>query len=376
MPPEYGSSTEGFFARHRNSVVLAAALFVQMIGLAVQVRTPVDRDHAEKGSTRLIRVWTVSVLSPFERALVSTGHSLRGLWSGYVDLRSVREENGRLREENQQLKIQQALWNQDASQAHRLQALLDFKQHFIHQTTAAQVIGSSGTETSRVLYLDRGSRDGIRPDMAVITPDGIVGKISRVFASTSQVLMITDPTSGVGGLLESSRLHGIVRGTQRGDVSLRYIMQEESVQKGEHVLTSGGDRIFPKGLQVGTITDIARGGDGFYSLTLSPAANLNRLEEVLVVTQIANDNLTADTSEAPERAAEMLARRLPTVKKSPESAPVDAVVPAEKKPTKAATPVEKKDPAPAPNLAEQKIDATDKQVKQLPPEKKEEQPVR
>ena len=317
MPPEYGSSTEGFFGRHRNSVVLAGALFAQIVGLAAQVKRPVDPRHPDSGSVRLIRMWTVALLSPFERAIVSTGHSVRGFWSGYVDLHAVHEENKRLRDENQQLKLQQALWNEDASQAHRLQSLLDFKQHFIHQTLPAQVIGSSGTELSRVLYLDRGARDGVKPDMAVVTPDGIVGKISRTFATTSQVLVINDPTSGVGGLLETSRLHGIVRGTPSGDVALRYIMQEETVQKGEHVLTSGGDRIFPKGLQVGMIKDISRGGDGFYNLTVTPAANLNRLEEVLIITQIGNDALLAETNEAPQRAAELLAKRLPTIKKDP-----------------------------------------------------------
>jgi rod shape-determining protein MreC len=362
MPPEYGSSTEGFFGRHRNSVVLAGALFAQIVGLAAQVKRPVDPRHPDSGSVRLIRVWTVSALSPLERAIASTGHGFRGLWSGYIDLRSVREENRQLREENQQLKIQQALWNQDASQAHRLQALLDFKQHFIHQTIAAQVIGSSGTELSRVLYLDRGVRDGVKPDMAVITADGIVGKISRTFASTSQVLMITDHTSGVGGLLESSRLHGIVSGTPHGELALRYIMQEEAVQKGERVLTSGGDRIFPKGLQVGAISEIGRGGDGFYSLTLSPAANLNRLEEVLIITQIANDSLLADTNEAPQRAAEMLAKRLPTIKKSAEQSAASEEVP----------PAEKKVPPPLANVAAKK----DEPVKQVAPEHKEEQPTR
>ena len=367
MPPEYGSSTEGFFARHRNSVVLTAALFVQIVGLAAQVKAPVDPRHPDGGSVRIIRVWTVSLLSPFERAIVSTGRSLRGFWSSYVDLRSVREENHHLREENQELKIQQALWDQDASQAHRLQALLDFKQHFIHQTVAAQVIGSSGTETSRVLYLDRGARDGVKPDMAVVTPDGIVGKISRTFATTSQVLMITDPTSGVGGLLEDSRLHGIVRGTPHGEVALRYIMQEETVKKGEHVLTSGGDRIFPKGLQVGTITDIGRGGDGFYSLTLTPAANLNRLEEVLIVTQIANDTLLTDTTESPQRAADMLAKRLPTIHKTLAAEAKAETAPPEKK--KLTTPV-------PPKVAEQKAGSVDQQMKQAAPQRKEEQPVR
>ncbi|MFL6301209.1 MAG: rod shape-determining protein MreC [Terriglobales bacterium] len=317
MPPEYGSSAEGFFGRHRNSVVLAGALFAQIVGLAAQVKRPVDPRHPDSGSVRLIRMWTVAVLTPFERAIVSTGHGVRGFWSGYVDLHAVHEENKRLRQENQELKLQQALWNEDASQAHRLQTLIDFKQHFIHQTLPAQVIGSSGTDLSRVLYLDRGARDGVKPDMAVVTPDGIVGKISRTFATTSQVLMISDPTSGVGGLLESSRLHGIVRGTASGDVALRYIMQEETVQKGERVVTSGGDRIFPKGLQVGMIKEISRGGDGFYNLTIAPAANLNRLEEVLIVTEISNDSLLAESNEAPQRAAELLAKRLPTVKKNP-----------------------------------------------------------
>jgi rod shape-determining protein MreC len=375
MPPEYGSSAEGFFARHRNSVVLAAALFVQIVGLAAQVKRPLDPAHPDSGSVRLIRLWTVSILSPIERGIASTGHSFRGFWGGYIDLRSVREENRRLRDENQELKIQQALWNQDASQAHRLQALLDFKQHFIHQTVAAQVIGSSGTDNSRVLYLDRGARDGIKPDMAVITPDGIVGKISRTFATTSQVLMITDHTSGVGGLLESSRLHGIVGGTPRGDLQLRYIMQEETLQKGEHVLTSGGDRIFPKGLQVGTIAEIARGGDGFYSLTLLPAANLNRLEEVLIVTEIANGTLLADTNETPQRAADMLAKRLPTIKKSPDGGLKDEPpAPEPKKSTPLKTDEAKS--TTTQKLAEATREATQQPVRQTSPGNKEEQPVR
>jgi rod shape-determining protein MreC len=370
MPPEYGSSTEGFFGRHRNSVVLAGALFAQIVGLAAQVKRPLDARHPDSGSVRVIRMWTVAVLTPFERAIVSTGHSVRGFWSGYVDLHAVHEENKRLREENQQLKLQQALWNEDASQAHRLQALLDFKEHFIHQTLPAQVIGSSGTELSRVLYLDRGARDGVKPDMAVITPDGIVGKISRTFPATSQVLMITDPTSGVGGLLETSRLHGIVGGTASGDIALRYIMQEETVQKGEVVLTSGGDRIFPKGLRVGAIREVNRGKDGFYNLTVAPAANLNRLEEVLIVTQIGNDSLLAEANEAPQRAAELLAKRLPTVKKNPEAELKDVPEKAVKKPAPAPA-GEKTANAVSPAPAAPK--ATPAQAKA---DEKQEQPVR
>lgn len=186
--------------------------------------------------------------------------------------------------------------------------------------------------------------------------------------------MITDHTSGVGGLLESSRLHGIVGGTPHGDLQLRYIMQEETLQKGEHVITSGGDRIFPKGLQVGTITEISRGGDGFYSLTLSPAANLNRLEEVLVVTEIANDTLVADINETPQRAADILAKRLPTIKKLPEGG-LKAEPPAPE--IKRSIPkVDEAKKIATPKVAEAKKETTEQQVKQTAPENKEEQPVR
>ena len=328
METEYGSAAEGLMGRYRNAIVLAAALFVQIIFLAVQVKQPVDPRHPDIGSERLIRRWTVAAITPFEKIMVGSGHFLRSLWSGYIDLRSVHEENRRLKAELDELKIQQARWNEDASQARRLQSLLDFKQHFIEQTLAAQVIGSSGTEQSRVLYLDRGAKDGIRPDMAVITPDGIVGKIARVWPSSSQVLVINDPSNGVGALLESSRLHGIVRGTPAGDLMMHYVMQEENVAKNERVLTSGGDRIFPKGLPIGSITDISPGSDGFYNLRVQAAANLNKLEEVLVVTQKSADASQAE-NEAPTRAADILAQRLPTVHPKPAEEPKGTTKPTE-----------------------------------------------
>src|SRR6185295_8236113 len=102
----------------------------------------------------------------------------------------------------------------------RLQALLDFKQQFLGSTLAAQVIGSSGSDSSRVVYIDKGTCDGLKPNMAVITPHGIVGKLRDVYRYSAQVLMFNDSSSGVGAILEDSRQHGVVKGTPAGEVIL------------------------------------------------------------------------------------------------------------------------------------------------------------
>src|SRR6266702_425529 len=203
------------FSRHKNTVVLATVLLAQLLALAVQVK----RQTAE-GPVRLIRLVTVSTIAPFERMLIYTGGSVRGVWSNYIDLRSVRRENQQLKAESERMRLERAREQEDARQARRIQALLGFKEQWIDATVAAQVIGTSGSENSRLLYLDKGTKDGIKVDMPVITPDGVVGKILNVYGETAQVLMINDPTSGVGATLVNSRLQGIVKGTNTGEVQV------------------------------------------------------------------------------------------------------------------------------------------------------------
>src|SRR5208337_3416282 len=141
-------------------------------------------------------------------------------------------------------------------------------------------IGSSGSEQSRVLYIDKGARDGLKLDMAVITPTGIVGKIVQVYPNSAQVLPINDQFSGVGVALKDSRLQGILKGAPNGATTIQYIMSDEKVVPGEEVITSGGDRIFPKGLPVGTVVSVAPGKDLFLNIRVIPAAQLDRLEDV------------------------------------------------------------------------------------------------
>ncbi len=310
---------ENFFSRYKNPLVLMVVLVVQVIGLATQIKRPDNSKGA--GGPRLIRVWTVTAITPFERVLVATGHFFRNTWHGYVDLHNVRKQNRELQEELARMRLEQVRLKADVDQSRRLQALLDFKERYVGQTVAAQVIQSSGSEQSRLIYIDKGSRDGIRQDMAVITPDGIVGKVKDVYPLSSQVLLINDRESGAGVILESSRLQGVLRGKDLGGLQLPDIMSDEKVEVGERVVTSGGDRIYPKGFPVGTVTRVATDSEGgpFLAITIKPAADLSRLEEVLVVTRIAEEApAVADTS-PPSRAADVLARRLPSIPKPEEN---------------------------------------------------------
>jgi rod shape-determining protein MreC len=312
---------ESFFTRYRNPAILALILLAQVLGLAVQVKRPVDPGNPDAGSVRLLRSWVVGALTPVEKIFVSSSRFLRGTWHDYINVVGLRAENRELREQNEKLHLELARQADSANQAQRLQALLEFKQRFLSTTIAAQVIGSSGSEVSRLIYIDKGSRDGIKPEMAVITPHGIVGKVRDVYRHAAQVLMINDASSGVGAILEQSRVHGVVKGTPTGEMALVHIMADERIAEGERLVTSGGDRIFPKGLPVGTVAEVSPGPDLFLNVRIKPAANLSRLEEVLVITEMQRPDVESADAQTPVRAADILAQRLPSVPKKPEATP-------------------------------------------------------
>jgi len=302
---------ESVLGRYRNLIILVGVLFLQVLGLAVQVKRSSDAE-----STRLIRIWAVSAITPLERGLVWVQNGAGNLWHNYFYLRGVRAENRQLKEQIEQMRLEQVRLNEDAAQARRLQALLSFKEQFVSRTVAAQVIGSSGSDLSRIVYIDKGENDGLRRDLAVVTADGIVGKVLQAFPTVSQVLLINDQSSGVGAILEKSRLQGVLRGTANGEVMLERVMSDEEVAPGDTVLTSGGDQIFPKGLRVGTVSKVGTGKDLFLNVRIRPAANLSKLEEVLVVTEKQERQAAAQVTER-MRAADILAQRLPSVPDKP-----------------------------------------------------------
>lgn len=283
---------ESFIIRYRNLVVLLAVLLAQVIGLAVQVRhTDFGGnvyDSPDGSGVRLIRLWANVIVSPPERLIHSAKLGAESLWLDYLDLRHVRDQNRALQETIDRLRLEQAALLEDARQGQRLQALVDFQQKYIYKTVAAQAIGASGSEQSRVFYLDKGSADGLNRDMAIISADGIVGKIREVFPHSAQVLEINDQTSGAGVILETTRIRGILRGNAAGQPQIVGILADNRIQPGEKVLTAGGDMIFPRGLPVGVVEKVLRDPerDSFIDVIVKPAAHLDRLDEVLVITDL------------------------------------------------------------------------------------------
>jgi rod shape-determining protein MreC len=327
---------ENLLTRYRNVCILAGVLFAQVLGLAIQVRRTGDE------SSRLIRVWAVNLITPLEKSIIWMQKGTGGVWQNYIYLRGVRQENRDLKMEIEHLRLERVRLSEDAEQARRLQSLLGFKEQFISKTLAAQVIGSSGSDLSHSVYIDKGSKDGVGQDMAVITSEGIVGKVLRVYGTTSQVLLINDPSSGVGAILEKSRIQGVLRGTSAGQVMLDKILSDETVQPGETLRTSGGDLVFPKGLPIGTVAKVNRTPETFLSVQIKPAANLSKLEEVLVVTQ-REERVPDVADKGTQRAADILARRLPSVPEKPPDTKATPNTPKSDAATDAAKP---KSPAP------------------------------
>jgi rod shape-determining protein MreC len=262
-------------SRHKSLVLLAGVILLQVLLLAVQIK----RDS----QGRLIRVWTVGAISPFQRAGANGVGSIRGIWNHYFALQNTSRDNEQLRRENDALKLQITQLQSKAAEADRLVGLLNFRKlHMDVPMVGARVIGASAGTASQTIDIDRGERDGIRRNMGVITPDGVVGKVIESYANSAQVLLLTDKDSGVGALLAESRIQSPVGGTGEPLLSMKYVPNDDAVNTGEHVVTSGMDRIFPRDLPVGTIVDV-KPANPFKQIRVRPAANLERLEEVIVL---------------------------------------------------------------------------------------------
>jgi rod shape-determining protein MreC len=324
---------DSFFVRYRNLLVLLAILMAQIIGLAVQVRrTESGRntlDPQDTPSVRLIRLWADAVITPPEQLFHTSKLGTEGLWRNYIDLRSVREQNQQLQQTIDRLRLEQASLLEDARQGERLQALMAFQEKYIYKTLAAQALGTSGSDSSRVFNLDKGAADGLRPDMAVITADGIVGKVREVYPASAQVLAINDQTSGAGVILETTRIRGILRGNASGQLQIVGILADQRIHPGEKVLTAGGDQVFPRGLPVGVVEKVVQDPerDSFIIVFVKPAAHLDRLDEVQVITstephfseEMQQDMATSERLKGPaaasikeqQKASQIMAERLP-----------------------------------------------------------------
>jgi rod shape-determining protein MreC len=208
-----------------------------------------------------------------------------GAWEEYVALRHVREENRQLRRDLGLLQKQNADLRESAVAAQRLSGLLEFKEQFVPQTVAARVIGRDSTNWYSGVILNKGDRDGIRPEMGVMTPAGVVGRVVKTGPFSSMVLLVSDPHNAITGIIQRSRDEGIVEGTSQGRARIKYLPLLATVRVGDTVVTSGLTGGFPRGIVMGAVLSIQKEeGELFQSAEITPEADLSKLEEVLVIT--------------------------------------------------------------------------------------------
>ena len=287
---------ELFTHRHRELTVLVLVLVVQLLLLGYQVRGPED--------TRLVRVWAVSAVTPAAKLLETTRRGVTSVLDNYVFLVGLRKENLQLRAELNQLKLEAQYLRSELATADRAMTLSAFRARNPSKTVAAHIIGASTVADSRVVYIDRGTSSGVAPGMALITPDGIVGRVRAVFPRSAQATLITDSGFAAGVISQNNRAEGTLKG--RGDrlCLVDHIQNEQRVEIGEWFYTSGDDRLFPRGLPVGRVESVTPGQE-IQEILVAPAGLEGGLEEVLVVIEAVHQPLPDELAE-PQPAQVML----------------------------------------------------------------------
>jgi rod shape-determining protein MreC len=260
----------GIVARHTSFFVLLGVLLGQLLLLSIQI--------TRNQNVRLINVWAAE--RGFHGAIDNTAEA----WASIHDLWAIRESNQRLGSELVLARARIQKLSEKAAEVDRLKALLQFKEQSPYKSIAAEVIAASPQDGSTTIVIDRGQDAGLKADMPVITPQGVVGKIAAVYSHTAQVLLITDPTCGVGCLLEKTRIQGILKGSGQDQCNLHYVMDDQNVAAGEAVITSGLDQVYPKGLLVGHVVS-SEESNIYRRITVKPAASFSRLESVLVLSK-------------------------------------------------------------------------------------------
>lgn len=260
--------------RYRNITVLLLVIFAQLVLIAVQVRN--DQD------VRMIRIWSITAITPLARLLETVRGGGSGFFRNYILMHDAREDNRRLQAELDRLKMENQFLKTEISTGEAAKALVAFQQHTQSRTLAARVIAAGAGANSKVVFLDRGSGAGVQKGMAVVTPDGIVGKVIAAYPTASEVMLVTDPEFAAGVVSQKNRVVGTLKGQGQATCKVDYVPSEEKVEVGEKFYTSGDDRIFPKGFPVGVVR-VVRPSSPYQEVLVEPSGLERGLEAVLIV---------------------------------------------------------------------------------------------
>jgi rod shape-determining protein MreC len=267
------------FAFLRKNQVPLSCFFCLL--LSAYILTAGARGQLRNEPLGAVLMW---ILRPLQIAVQGTVDWITDLRENYGTLAGFREENERLRARIHVLEVERQKLLEAETTNHRLKQLLDFRSQLSGKAITASIIANSASSWFKSCLLDKGSADGVRKGMAVVTPLGVVGQVVAVTPRTAKVLLLTDANSGVDALVQRTRARGIVSGSLDNGTVLKYVKRSEDVQEGDRLITAGTDGVFPKGMMVGTVIRVSQQQLGlFQSIELLPAVQAARLEEVLVV---------------------------------------------------------------------------------------------
>lgn len=264
---------ESIFSRYRNIAVLLLVILAQIGLLGWQVKSDTD--------VPLVRVWAVTAVTPVASLIENARNITTGFFSNYFEMRNARNESRQLRSEVNRFRLENQFLKNELASAQRASELAGFQARTPSKMLGARVIGATPGANSRSVLIDRGSLSGVRRGMAVVTPDGIIGRVLAVFPTASQVLSVTDPAFAAGVESQMNHVHGVLRGLGNS-AKVDFVPTGQKVEKGELFFTSGEDRIFPKGLPVGRVTSVLEGAK-FQDVIVQPVGTEAAPEEVLVI---------------------------------------------------------------------------------------------
>lgn len=263
--------------RQRAGYLFLTVLLGHIILISAQVNT--------KGGVPALEAAVFGVFAQVQRGTSSVVSVISDIWSGYIGLRQVRAENEVLRKRLAEIEVALQEQRALADRSHLLENLLELRDRTTLKTTGAEIIASGATPDFRTVTIDKGTREGLAADMAVIAPAGIVGRVVVPSASAAKVQLLIDRNAAAGAVIErrESRAQGVVVGT--GDTLLRmeYVSEIADIVVGDVVVTSGIDGIYPKGFVIGRVETVEKTGTAFKTILVKPAVDFSSLEEVLVV---------------------------------------------------------------------------------------------
>jgi rod shape-determining protein MreC len=263
----------------RNRVVLTTGL---LLLLGLHLLSNGVRPEARANKPSLVLIETVKPLLVVESQMADEASDFL---HNYFDLVGVRQENLRLKERLAQLEGQQRRMVELEAENHHLADLLELRDALGTTAIAANVIGSDAIGLSRTLMLSEGDRQGLRRDMAVISINGVVGKLIAVSHDAARVLLISDHNSALEAFDQRSRARGIVAGIVEDGLAMKYVDRSEDIKSGDMIVTSGLDGIFPRGLLVGTVARVSQEGPGlFLNIEVKAAVDFHELEQVMILT--------------------------------------------------------------------------------------------